>query len=674
MRNNFSDKLLNITKKQSMKTGISEDLIDRIYTSRLLGQNPNLVLHGGGNTSVKSKKRDLDGIFHNVIFVKGSGSDLSTIQEKDFPAVKLDPLYKIIKRKSLSDEQMVNYLRKNLIDVTSPNPSVETLVHASIDKKFVDHTHSNAILEITNRKNGLSLCKKIFGDEISVVPYVMPGFILAKKVDEIYKQNSNVKGLILYRHGIFTFGDTAKESYSRMISLVTKAEKFLKSEKQKNLKKLRPIKKPFKPHLLSPIVRGLVSTETSYIVKFRSNKKILDVINSKNAESFLSRGVVTPDHVLRVKPKFLVINIDDCKDLLLIKERISKKVTEFKNDYKKYFKKYNNPRLKNQMLDPVPQIIVIQNIGIFSIGKSSKSAFINGDVAEMAIKTIGNLEKKTSFESISHKDIFDVEYWSLEQAKLNKTSLPLSGKVSLITGGTGTLGLAIAEKFRSMGSEVILLDVNKKQLEDQNLKKKFSLYFCDVTRRESFKKVLAHICLDYGGLDFVISNAGSAHQSEIAKLNDSDLKKSFELNFFAHQIVASESVELMKTQNIGGCLLFNISKQAINPGKDFGAYGTSKAALLALCKQYALEYGGVNIRSNGVNADRIESGLLTKTMINKRSKSRRITSDEYLQSNLLKKKVLAEDVAEAFYNLSISKKTTAAILTVDGGNIEASLR
>ena len=200
------------------------------------------------------------------------------------------------------------------------------------------------------------------------------------------------------------------------------------------------------------------------------------------------------------------------------------------------------------------------------------------------------------------------------------------------------------------------------------------MQFCDVTKRSEFERVLKKVCVDYGGVDFIISNAGNAFQGEIANLKDTDLKNSFDTNFFSHQIVASESVKIMKVQNIGGCLLFNISKQAVNPGKNFGAYGTPKAALLALCKQYALEYGSIGIRSNGVNADRIASGLHTKKMIKERAKSRNLSVEKYLSNNLLNKSVLAEDVAEAFYTLSISEKTTAAILTVDGGNIEASLR
>ena len=674
MQNNFSIEDLKKFKRNFSNKKISDDLLERVYTSRLLGQNSNLVLHGGGNTSVKSQTRDVDGILHNIIYVKGSGSDLATIKAADFPAVKLKPLLNILKKRQLSDEQMVGFLRKNLINIKSSNPSVETLVHALIKEKFVDHTHATPILEITNRKDGMALCKKIFADEVLIIPYTMPGFILAKKVSEIYKYNPRLKGLILYKHGIFTFGETGEESYNRMISLVSKAERFLKSESLRKLKSIPISKRHVKPEAISPIIRGLVSSKYNYIVNFRTGKDILEVINSQNAKKILSKGVVTPDHVLRIKPKILVVNIDDCKNHDHLKRKLSISIKNFIVNYKIYFNKFNKPKLNNIMLDPIPQIIAIQNVGLFCVGQNKTSAIINGDIAETSIKTIGSLEKRSSFYGISMKDIFDVEYWSLEQAKLKKQLDPMNGKVTVITGGMGTIGLAVAKKFREKGSEVILLDINTNQIKNNKLSKNFKLLQCDVTKRTEFKKALSHICLEFGGIDYVVSNAGSAVQNEIAEISDKKLKNSFEINFFAHQIVASESVKIMKKQNIGGCLLFNISKQSINPGKNFGAYGTSKAALLALCRQYALEYGNIGIRSNGINADRIQSGLLTKAVISGRAKARSISPNEYLSSNLLSKQVLAEDVAQAFYNLSTAEKTTAAVLTVDGGNIAASLR
>lgn len=652
------------------KNGIPKDLAERIYTSRLLGANPALVLHGGGNTSVKSTIRDVDEETYDVIYVKGSGSDLGSIGPQGFPAVKIDPLTNLMKKKFVTDEEMVGYIRKNLINISSPNPSVETLVHAIIKEKFVDHTHSNSILEITDRPDGLKLCKNLFGKKFIIIPYVMPGYLLARMVYKMYRQDKEIHGLILFKHGIFTFADSAEESYSRMISAVSTAENFLNKQKAKKISKIKTKITNILPSEVAPIIRGYLSLEKKHILNFRTNSSLLSAINSRDIELFLKKGVITPDHVIRTKSVPLVLNIDKCNNSDDFRKLFLKKLSLYRKNYIKYFTKNSKSKKMYRMLNPLPQIIIIQNMGIFSLGRNFQESIINGDISETSIKTIYRIEKKSKFISIPIKDIFDVEYWSLEQAKLKKASLPLEGKITVITGGKGTIGLATAKKFRKMGAEVVLLDLNNKKLINED----FDYYHCDVTKRSEVKKVLLKICKKYGGLDVVISNAGNAFQHEIATLSDSDLHKSFEINFFSHQIVASESVLLMKKQNIGGCLLFNISKQSVNPGVNFGSYGLPKSALLSLCKQYALEYGHLGIRSNGINADRIVSGLLTKEMILKRSKSRNLSTTDYLKGNLLGKQVFAEDVADAFYSLSISHKTTAAVLSVDGGNIEASMR
>ena len=674
MKNLFDQNNLKKIIFNFKKIGVTRDLAERIYTSRLLGSNPNLVLHGGGNTSVKSQIKDIDNITHDIIYIKGSGSDLGNIDQKGFPAVKMNPLLKIMEKNFITDEQMVHYLRKNLIDIASPNPSVETLVHASIKEKFVDHTHSNAILKITDRPDGLKVLNKLFGKNFIIIPYVMPGYLLSKKVSELYKQNKDLKGLILFRHGIFTFADTAKASYDRMIEACNKAERYLKNEKIKKINtiKSKKIELGFKD--IAATLRGELCSKRDYILNFRTSSKLVSMINSKNIKDYLNKGVVTPDHVIRTKPTPLILNIDNYINSKDLKSYISKEVAKFKKNYINYFNKFNKGKNLFRILDSVPQIILIQNLGMFSIGRTLKESIVNGDVSESSIHTIIEIEERSKFKSISKKDIFDVEYWSLEQAKLNKSESPLTGKVVLVTGGTGTIGYSTAQKFKDNGAEVIIIDKDHKKIIKESKKAEFEAFTCDVTSRKEFSNVLSKISIKYGGIDILISNAGSAFQSPIAEIEDKDLRDSFDINFFSHQIAASECIKIMKTQNNGGCLLFNISKQAINPGKNFGSYGTSKAALLALCKQYALEYGQYGIRSNGVNADRILGGMLTKQLVNDRAKARNTTAEGYLKGNLLKQSVDPSDVADAFFNLATSKKTTAAILTVDGGNIEASLR
>jgi len=326
------------------------------------------------------------------------------------------------------------------------------------------------------------------------------------------------------------------------------------------------------------------------------------------------------------------------------------------------------------MLDTSPRVVLVQNVGMFSVGKDLNSARIAGDLTETNAKVIASVEETSTYKFIPEKDLFDVEYWSLEQAKIKRKKKLLEGNVVVITGSTGTIGFETYKMFKSYGAEVVLLDYDLKKLKDLQLKISDLCIHCDVRNKKSVKKAFNQICEKYGGIDILISNAGTATNGAIGEIEDNILRQSFEDNFFSHQNCASEAIKIMKKQNTNGCLLFNISKQSVNPGKNFGPYGLPKSALLSLCKQYAVDYGSYGIRSNGVNADRIRSGLMNDKMIRARAKARSISTDDYMRGNLLLNEVKAEDVAKAFFHLATSKKTTGAVLAVDGGNIAASLR
>ena len=326
------------------------------------------------------------------------------------------------------------------------------------------------------------------------------------------------------------------------------------------------------------------------------------------------------------------------------------------------------------MLDTSPRVILVQNIGLFSVGNSLNAAKIAGDLTETNARVISSVEETSRYKFIPEKDLFDVEYWSLEQAKIQKTKKILEGNIVVITGSTGRIGFETYKLFKSYGAEVILLDYNLDKIKSLQSKIKELCIHCDVRSKKSVKSAFKQICEKYGGIDILISNAGTAVGGSIAEVDDRILRQSFEDNFFSHQNCASEAIKIMKKQNINGCILFNISKQSVNPGKNFGPYGLPKSALLSLCKQYAVDYGSYGIRSNGINADRIRSGLLNDSMIKNRAKARELTEDDYMKGNLLLDEVKAEDVAKAFFHLAVSKKTTGAVLTVDGGNIAASLR
>jgi len=677
LKNNWSNTEANKYIKKYRSLGHSKDMALRVYSTRLLGRNSELVLHGGGNTSVKTSIKDIDGKKYDVLCVKGSGWDMAEIEPEGLPAVKLQPLLSLKNKKYLSDEDMVAFQKRNLIDIKSPNPSVETFLHAFLPFKFVDHTHSDAIMNVTNRSNGKDLCKKIFGSKVSIVPYVMPGFGLAQKINEVYSKNPKINCLILLNHGIFTFDNDAKKSYDLMIKYVSIAENAVKKIKRKKIKQIKSYNTKFKPDEIAPILRGLLSEtkDQKFILNYRSNKTLNYFINGKEVKRYSVIGTATPDHVIRVKPFPLVItprrnsSIDDFKKLA---------GKSFQNYRKKYIKYFNNNKRKvkgkKTMLDTSPRVILVQNVGLFSVGDSLNASKIAGDLTETNARVISSVEETTKYKFIPEKDLFDVEYWSLEQAKIKKAKKILQGNVVVITGGFGAIGSETYKLFKSYGAEIVLLDYNKKKVKEMQSKIKDLCLHCDVRNKNSVKKAFKIISEQYGGIDILISNAGTAIGGSIAEVDDKILRKSFEDNFFSHQNCASATIKIMKKQNTQGCLLFNISKQSVNPGKNFGPYGLPKTALLSLCKQYAVDYGSLGIRSNGVNADRIRSGLLNDGMIKSRAKAREVSTDEYMKGNLLLNEVKAEDVAKAFFHLAISKKTTGAVLTVDGGNIAASLR
>ena len=676
MKNNWSNKDSKKYIKKYKNLGYSKDLALRVYTTRLLGRNNELVLHGGGNTSVKTSIKDIDGKKYDVLCVKGSGWDMGEIEPEGLPAVKLDPLLALKKKKYLSDEDMVSYQKRNLINIKSPNPSVETFLHAFLPFKYVDHTHADAILNVTNRPGGLNFCKKIFGNKVSIVPYVMPGFMLSKKVSEIYSKNPNINCLILMNHGIFTFSNDAKEAYTLMIKYVSQAEREIKKLKVKKIKQIKNYSTKFSAHEIAPIIRGLSSNNNQkFIVNYRFNKHLKYFMNGKNVKSYSSKGTATPDRVIRVKPFPLIITPKKNSSLNDFGLLAKKSFDNYRKKYINYFNT-NEKKVKGKkvMLDTSPRVVFVQNVGMFSIGKDLNGAIIAGDLTDTNAKVIASVEETSTYKFIPEKDLFDVEYWSLEQAKIKKQKKLLEGNVVVITGSTGAIGFETYKLFKSYGAEVVLLDYNLEKIKDLQSKVKDLCIHCDVRNKKSVKRAFEQVCEKFGGIDILISNAGTAIAGSIAEVDDKILRQSFEDNFFSHQNCASEAIKVMKRQNNNGCLLFNISKQSVNPGKNFGPYGLPKSALLSLCKQYAVDYGSYGIRSNGVNADRIRSGLLNDKMIKTRAKARSVTTVDYMKGNLLLNEVKAEDVAKAFFHLAVSKKTTGAVLTVDGGNIAASLR
>ena len=684
MKNKWNNSEAKKYISQYKQKNISKELSLRIYTTHLLGREKSLVLHGGGNTSLKTSIKNIFKQKIDVMHIKGSGWDMGSIDYPGMPAVELEPLLKTSKLKKLNDFDMVNLQRKCLINSQSPNPSVETLLHAFLPFKYVDHTHANAILGLIDQPNDVEICKEVFGNKVGIVPYIIPGFDLAKLSYQIFCKNKNIFGLILLKHGIFTFGDSAKESYERMIKLVSIAEKKINKISNKIILKKSTYKKsnqkvkknifPFiRKHLSSKEKNG---TYTKWTLDLRTNDKILNYLNHPKLSFFSQKGPITPDHVIRIKPKPLILNLNDTKKEKL-DNLIGREIQKFKKNYHKYFLKNKKYVIKPKELDLNPRLLLIPNLGIIGIGRTKKEASIVSDLAECTVDVISKAESIGKFTSIPDKEIFKVEYWPLEQAKLkNLKRKDFTGHITVISGGCGAIGLSTALEFHKEGSEVVLLENNSKNIElvSDEIKKFAKIIKCDVTNPIDVKNAFLDICKAYGGVDILVSNAGAAWQGEIGKVSKQTIQESFDLNFYAHQYLSQECIKIMLQQKTGGVLLYNISKQSINPGVNFGPYGLPKASTLFLMRQYTLEYGKHNIRANAINADRIRSGILNNSLIRSRAKARNVSEADYMSGNLLKTEVLAQDVAKAFTSLAKAKKSTGNVLTVDGGNISAVLR
>ncbi len=684
MKNNWNAEEAKEYIKKYEQQGCNTDLAIRVYTSRLLGREHKMILHGGGNTSVKTNVKDILGRDVKVLCVKGSGWDMGVIEPEGLPAVRLEPLLEFRVLDALSDEDMVNCLRTNLMNSASPNPSVETLLHAFLPHKFIDHTHSSAINSISNMPNYVEVCQEIYGQDMGTVDYIMPGFALAKSAMNAFESSPHVKGLLLQNHGIFTFAEDGKEAYDLMIEYVSRAEEFLQKNRRSVVFEQRAIPQELADVAeVAPVIRGALAQSLGegsfqkWILHFRTNETILHFVNGEDVKDYARRGPATPEQVIRIKPKPLIAPVPQKNQLQAFETELRQEVASFIQDYQDYFHKHN-ARFDGikKILDTAPRVILVPGMGLFGVGETAKDARISADMIESLIESITDAEAIGEFRALSEADLFDMEYWSLEQAKLHKKAeKALSRQIVAITGGAGVLGLAIGQEYAKHGAEVALLDVSEsslsKALEKLPSARKF---VCDVTNPQSVKDTMNEVVCEFGGLDILVSNAGSAWTGSIAEVSESVLKESFELNFFGHQRASQAAVAIFKKQKTGGLLSYNISKQAINPGQDFGPYGLAKASLMFLMRQYALECAADGIRANGVNPDRIRSGLLTDAMIQERAKARQMTEQDYMKGNLLKLEVLAKHVAKAFVDHALAPRTTADITTVDGGNIVATLR
>jgi rhamnose utilization protein RhaD (predicted bifunctional aldolase and dehydrogenase)/NAD(P)-dependent dehydrogenase (short-subunit alcohol dehydrogenase family) len=665
--------------------GLSRELALRIYSTRLLGRDPTLVLHGGGNTSLKGTAHDLSGTETEVLYVKGSGRDMGAIEPDGMPAVRLAPLRALRGRDTLAANDMARVQRGFLIDPLAPSPSVEMLLHAFLPARYIDHTHATAVLSLIDQPDSERLCAEVYGGRMGFVSSRMPGFRLAKLATEVFQKNTKVEGLILDKHGLFTFGASARESYERMIEMVTLAERRL-GKGRKTVFAAAALPAAIAPATeIAPILRGACTLRDAFgegahrrlILNFRASEPVLNYVNGAEVARYAPAGTITPDHVIRVKPWPLIVPAPEAGKVDAFRQGAQAAAKRYIADYKSYFERNKAREPGAQMHDPLPCVVLVPGLGLFGMGKSVQEAAIAADVAEAAVEGITGAERIGRFTSIAEADLFDCEYWPLELAKLDaRPRPPLAGQVAVVTGAGGAIGAATARAFAEAGAAVALLDLELKAAQEkaQTIGGTALALACDVTDAASVQAAFDSVVAAFGGVDILVSHAGAAWLGKIGDVDEALLRRSFELNFFAHQKVAQAAVNIMRRQGTGGCLLFNISKQAVNPGPDFGPYGLPKAATLFLMRQYALDHGAEGIRANGVNADRIRSGLLTGDFIAARAKARGVSEKDYMSGNLLGREVTADDVAQAFLAQALALKTTGSVTTVDGGNIAAALR
>jgi rhamnose utilization protein RhaD (predicted bifunctional aldolase and dehydrogenase)/NAD(P)-dependent dehydrogenase (short-subunit alcohol dehydrogenase family) len=658
------------------RPGVAEALALRTYSARLLGAEGALVLHGGGNTSAKGRAETLLGESVDVLWVKGSGWDLATIEAPGHPALRLEALRALRARSAMSDEEMVNALRLALLDAAAPTPSIETLLHAYLPARFVDHTHADAVLAVADQPDAQAICRTIYGPGLVWVPYVMPGFTLALRCAEAFEAAQAPTVIVLERHGIFTFGDSAKESYVRMIEAVTLAERYI-GDRRKTVSVTASVRDRGLEQQVLPRLRGAVARQSGApiergpILSVRSSDRVLAFLQRKDAQELSQIGCATPDHVIRTKPVPLFLTPG---------EDVESEVRAFGARYDAYFAQMTKSKsVTRTKLDPWPRVVLVPKVGIVTVAATKREAEIAADIYEHTIDVIVDASDVGSYTPVPRSDLFDIEYWSLEQAKLKKSEpKPLAGAVAFVTGAASGIGRASSARMCELGAHVMLVDRDADALArahgelSARYKAQTVAAACDVTSDAQVKAALATCVGTFGGVDVVLSNAGTAPEGMLhTEGGDEALRASLDVNLLAHNVVARAATEILLAQGHGGCLLFNASKAAFNPGPGFGPYAVAKTALLGLMRQYALDLGKQGIRANAVNADRIRTGLFADGVLESRAKARGLSADAYFRANLLEREVTGFDVADAFAWLATARATTGCVITVDGGNAAA---
>jgi len=639
------------------------DLALRVYTSRLLGKDPSLVLHGGGNTSVKISEKNILGEQEDILYVKGSGWDLATIETGGFSPVRMQHLLKLAKLPRLSDLQMVNELRTHMTLASAPTPSVEAILHAIIPYKFVDHTHADAIVTITNTEDGLERIKEIYGDRVVVIPYIMPGFDLARLCAERFEAevHDHTMGMVLLNHGIFSFANDAQTAYENMISLVNEAEEYLQSHNAWAIDIDKNISQPASINRHT-IARLRADASQIYskplILSCHTDNKATAFIKNGNIDVISQQGPATPDHVIRTKRLPL----------------LGRDLNGYAEQYKTYFSEQSVKISEDvSMLDQAPRVILDDELGMCTLGQSAKDADIVADIYQHTIDIILRSELLGGYKALPASDIFAVEYWELEQAKLKRTGNPpeFVGEIALVTGAASGIGKACVNSLLQRGAAVVAVDINP-GITDQVKNPSYLGLCCDITDMGQLSACLDKGIQRFGGLDMLILNAGIFPGGKrIESLGDDEWDKVMRINLDVNLTLLRECHPLLKLAPNGARVVCIGSKNVPAPGPGAAAYSTSKAALNQLARVAALEWGEDNIRINTLHPDAVfDTGIWTEEVLQSRAKHYGMSIHEYKTKNILHTEISSTDVAEMACEMcgSLFAKTTGAQIPIDGGN------
>ncbi|WP_046174293.1 bifunctional rhamnulose-1-phosphate aldolase/short-chain dehydrogenase [Domibacillus indicus] len=674
------------SNEAASKSGVEE----LVYRSNLIGSDRAVCNWGGGNTSMKTTETDFRGREIEVMWVKGSGSDLATMKAGNFTGLNLEDIRPLIERDEMPDAEMVEYLTHCMIDSKHPRMSIETLLHAFLPFKHVDHTHPDAIISLCCADNGKEIAREIYGDRFVWVPYVRPGFTLSKMIAEGVKNNPNAELVLMEKHGLVTWGETSEEAYNQTINIINEAEDYIQN-KQKETEAFggqayEPLTKEERENVLAavmPVIRGAVSDEKKMILTYDDAEDVLEFVNSKNAGTLSQIGAACPDHLVHTKMKPLYIDWDPqngtTEELI---EKVKAGVEQFKAEYKEYFERNKNEG--DVMFEAAPRVTLIPGVGMVNSGKNITMANVSGALYHRAIAVMKGSTALGEFVSLSENESYNVEYWPLELYKLSlaPAEAEFSRKVAFITGGAGGIGSATARRLVAEGAHVVLADLNLEgaenaaaEINEQYKEQRAIAVKMDVTSEEQVQAAFAQAALAFGGVDSIVNNAGLATSSPFDETSLKEWNLNINVLGTGYFLVAREAFKQMKQQGIGGNMVFVGSKNSVYAGKNASAYSAVKALETHLARCIAAEGGEFGIRVNSVLPDAVLQGsaIWGSNWRNERAAAYGIEPDQleehYRKRTTLLVNIYPSDIAEsiAFFASSKADKTTGCMITVDGG-------